>query len=448
MNWELSPTAAIRSITAYRDLDSHFGRDADNSPLLFVHTDDVYKQWQFSQEVQLSGSLADKRLTYVLGAYYFKEKGNNINRVVLPGAFGAAIGVPGAAFTIHSGGRIDNESYAGFGQASFKLTPTLSITGGVRYTDEKKAFLPDQFVEEARAAGIVFAGPGLLLDPLISSQRVSATFREWSPKASIEYKPTRDILGYFSFSTGFKSGGFVQRIFPGRYTGTPANPAIQTAPSFGPEKVEVYEVGVKLTALERRLRLNVAGFHTDYSDIQVTLLQGIAPSTQNGGQGSIDGFEAELTAVPVDGLDLSANVGYTDAGYDRRDSRVFLNPGNQLSLTNRFPNTSKLNASASASYGYRIASGAKLTAQGNWSYRSSYYLDAENNALLLQRAYSLFGASLTLDLDGGLSLQLVGRNLTNKHYLTGGNVDLSGIGYAEGTYAIPREWSISARYRF
>ena len=448
VSWQILPHAKLKSITAYRDLDSHFGRDADNSPLLFVHTDDIYKQWQFSEELQLAGTVADDRLSYVIGAYYFKEKGNNINRVALPGAFGAAIGVPGPAFTIHSGGRIDNESFAGFGQATFKLTPKLGITGGVRYTDENKAFLPDQFVEEARAAGIVFAGPGLLLDPLISSRRVSATFRQWSPRASVEYKPTKDILGYFSFSTGFKSGGFVQRIFPGRYTGTPANPMIQTAPSFGPEKVEVYEAGVKLTALDRRVRLNVAGFHTDYRDLQVTLLQGIAPSTQNGGKGSIDGFEAELTAAPADGLELSANLGYTDAGYDRLDPRVFLNPGNQLFLTNRFPNTSKVNASASAAYGFKVAPGAKLTLQGNWSYRSSYYLDAENNALLLQRAYSLFGTSLTLDLDSGLSLQLVGRNLADKRYLTGGNVDLSGLGYAEGTYAIPREWSITARYRF
>lgn len=446
--WEASDALTLKSISAYRDLDSFFGRDADNSPLLFVHTTDEYRQWQFSQELQLGGKLLDGRLNYVVGGYFFREKGNNINRVLLPGAFGGAIGVPGAAFTIHSGGRIDNESYAGFAQASFAIVENLNLTAGIRYTDEKKAFLPDQFVEEARVAGIRFAGPGLLLDPLISSARVETSFTEWSPKISLDYKFAPDFLAYASFSTGFKSGGFVQRIFPGRYTGTPAAFTLATAPSFGPETVEVYEAGVKLTALDRRLRVNLSGFHTDYSDIQVTLLEGIAPGTQNGGKASIDGFEAELQATPLPRVNLSASVGYTDAGYDSLDPRVFLNPGNQLQLSNRFPNTSLWNASATASWGGEIAPGTTLTAQGSWSYRSSYYLDAENNAPLLQRAYSTFGASLALEMRNGFGLQVTGRNLSDETYLTGGNVDLSGLGYAEGTYAIPREWSVTARYKF
>ena len=446
--WELSDAVTVKSITAYRNLDSEFGRDADNSPLLFVHTIDFYKQDQFSQELQVGGTAFDDRLTYVVGGYYFKEDGDNINLVALPGAFGGAIGVPGAAFTVHSGGSIDNESLAAFGQATFALTDALSITAGLRYTDETKGFTPDQFVEEARAAGIRFAGPGLLLDPLISSARVERNFKNWSPKAGVEYKLTSDVLAYFSYSTGFKSGGFVQRIFPGRYTGTPAAPTILTAPTFGPETVSVYEVGVKLAALDDRLRVTAAGFHTDYDDLQVTLLEGIAPVTQNGGQAEIDGFELEAQATPVAGLNLRGSVGYTNARYTELDPRVGLNPGNQLFLSNEFPNTSRWNASAAAAYAHPVGAGTTLTGQANWSYRSAYNLDAENNALLRQPGYSVFGASVTLELDSGFALQLTGRNLGDAKYLTGGNVDLSGLGYAEGTYVIPREWSVTGRYRF
>ena len=95
-----------------------------------------------------------------------------------------------------------------------------------------------------------------------------------------------------------------------------------------------------------------------------------------------------------------------------------------------------------------LGDSAKLSLHGDWSYRSASYLDAENNPTLHVGAYSLFAANATVELDNGVSVGIGGRNLGNRKYMTGGNDDLGGLGYAEGTFAAPREWYVTARYTF
>jgi iron complex outermembrane receptor protein len=289
-NWAITDNISLKSISAYRHFSSDFGRDSDSSPILYNSTTDNYGEAQVSQEFQLTGRSFADRLKWAAGLFYFNETGHDTNLVYIPGAFGSAIGVPpgdnlgASSFTIVSGGGSATTSYAAYGQGTYAITNALSLTFGLRYTSEDKTFSPNQYVQEARDAGISYAaGPGLLLDPLISSQTVKTTTNQTSPKVSLEYKFDRNILGYVSYSTGFKGGGFDQRIFPGRFYGTYGTPTFQlaTAPSYGPEKANVYEVGLKMTGFENRARLNLAAFHTDYDDIQVVLLSGIAPETSN-----------------------------------------------------------------------------------------------------------------------------------------------------------------------
>jgi len=430
--FELSDAVSLKSITAYRDLDSHFGRDADNSPILVVNTEDFYDQWQFSEEVQLAGKSFDDRLSWILGGYYLKEKGNNVNRVELNNAI---VGMDGTGkFTIHSGGLVDNESIAGFGQGSFHFTPAFSITAGLRYSDERKAFTPVQFVEEEPFRTII--------GPILPNVKKSVHFTDWAPKVSLEYKWTPDVLTYASFSTGFKSGGFVQRVFPPRVPAPGQDPR-DVIPSFAPEEVKVYEVGIKSTFADNRIRFNAAAFHTNYSSIQITVLDNIAPGTRNAGEGRINGFEAELTAVPASGLNLSFALGYTDAKY------TDLQPGVEVTKIDRFPNTSKWTANGAISYLIPVSDAMNLTLRGDWNYRSAYCLDAVNSPLICNDSVSVFGAGAILDfVDTGFSLQVNGTNLTDRQYLSGGNVDLGGLGYAEGTYAPPTRWSITGRYKF
>src|SRR5690606_36122178 len=108
-----------------------------------------------------------------------------------------------------------------------------------------------------------------------------------------------------SFSQGYKTGGWTTRL---------SNPLFE-APTFGEEKAESWEIGVKSTLIERRLQLNAAAFSTKYEGIQLNFQEGVSPTVQNAGDARIKGFEVELQAAPVDMFTVTASAGYLDATY-------------------------------------------------------------------------------------------------------------------------------------
>ena len=131
---------ALKSITAYRELESDFARDGDHSPHRIAQFEDTLDQEQFTQELQLIGT--HDRLDWILGLYYFSEEGDNVNTL---------------DFTVsnfRSGGAFDNTAWAAFAQATFDMTDRLHLTLGGRYTDEDKAFTPDQIIYQNYYAGI------------------------------------------------------------------------------------------------------------------------------------------------------------------------------------------------------------------------------------------------------------------------------------------------------
>ncbi|MEM1102967.1 MAG: TonB-dependent receptor, partial [Pseudomonadota bacterium] len=124
IDWDILDTFRIKSITAYRDTQGSFNRDADGSPFSITETFNFgYEHSQFSQELQFIGEAVDDRLQYIAGLYYFSEEGSDPIFVNLPDSFGDVF-QPVAD--------IDNKSYAAFAQATFDVTPDLSITAGVR----------------------------------------------------------------------------------------------------------------------------------------------------------------------------------------------------------------------------------------------------------------------------------------------------------------------------
>lgn len=127
---EVAPTVTVKSITGYRKLDWRSGTDGDGSPLNFEQLSFAMKQWQFSQEVQLLGSALDKRLNFVLGGYYFKEKGGLHDYVTF------AEGL----LQVDGPNALETENYAAFGQVDWRPIDLIGITVGGRYTHESKQF--------------------------------------------------------------------------------------------------------------------------------------------------------------------------------------------------------------------------------------------------------------------------------------------------------------------
>jgi iron complex outermembrane receptor protein len=144
IDWDLGPVQ-LKSITAYRHVSGDYARDGDHSPFTILHLADILKQHQFSQELQVLGNTADDKLKYVVGLYYFNENGNNINNLDF------------TPVTFRSGGKFATKSYAAFGQATWTPIPLIDLTFGLRYTKDKKSFLPDQEILVDKTGGALIA---------------------------------------------------------------------------------------------------------------------------------------------------------------------------------------------------------------------------------------------------------------------------------------------------
>lgn len=437
-------SATLKSITAYRDLKSRFYLDVDQSPRIIDETFNDYSQNQFSQEFQIAGQAFDDRLNYLVGLYYLKEKGVDRN---------------GLEFTIArflSGGSVDNDSYAAFAQATWKFTDRLNLTLGARYTSEKKRFTPDQVILQDNLGGNLlllsrcFVRPVPVLPPnptctadltlnpngnliLPNVQRVTKA-NEFTPAVTLDYKFSDDVLAYLSYSKGFKSGGFTQRVFP----------PLPEAPSFGPEFVNSYEIGLKTELFDRRVRFNTAAFYADYDDLQIIVADGIAPTVRNAGTARIKGFEAELEIAAGDRVRLQGGVGYTDAEY-----RTVSPLAAPVTVNSQLPNAPKWTATANVVIDAVKADWGGITLVGDWSFKSASHKEAINSPGTFQPAYSLFGASVTATLlDDRLQLSFGGTNLSDKRYILTGYDNIGAQGHIQVTPARPREWFLRAKFKY
>ncbi len=422
----------LKSITAYRDLESVFATDHDHSPLVIDHTANDYTHEQYSQEFQISGSLDN--LTWIAGLYYFEEEGTDINDVDF------SIG------SLQSGGSVDNDATAIFGQLTYDFTDALSVTLGLRKTKEDKMFLPDQFYKTdfVTPDGVLAAGSPQVLPGAIGKLDVNET----NYLLNISYRINEEIMVYASSSDGFKSGGFTQRL---------SGPPFIEPPAFQPEFVDVIEVGMKSELLDNRLRLNMAYFHTSYEDIQLNVLTPGLPNpfTLNAAEATIEGLEFELTAI-LGGLQINSALGYLDAGYDSASGGIVLNTvagpipvGTGLVNTNsKFVNAPEITFSFGLAHDFDIGPGV-LTPRLDWFYRSEVYNDAINTPLLVQGSYDTLNLGLRYeDHSETWSVQAGFTNVTDEEYLITGYSDLGAVGVTEGVYARGREFQVEGQWRF
>ncbi len=452
--WDLG-FATLKSITAYREMEGEFGRDGDGSPLPIIATDNSQDQDQLSQELQLFGSSFDERLDWVAGLYYFDEYGRDQNDVRLTsGLFNVleaipvqltgapcappflAPGCPGNPinplldldFDIFN--EIDITSVAAFAQATAHFTDRFSVTGGLRYTYEKKEY----FLEHRRVNSNTFIVPGTT---------VEASWNEPTPMFSVQYQWTDRLMTYFTYSEGFKSGGF---------NGRPT--VASEVEAYDPEFLVNHEVGIKSEWFDRRLRLNAAAFLYNYDDLQFTAVS-VDPASgslllvvDNVGEADVRGVELELLARPADGVDINAAVGYTDFEIVALDPSV-----TNVTLDTHMINTPKWTASAGVQYAWPVGASGQVRVRGDWNYQGSSYADILNTPELRREAHSIFNARITWVpssslLGGGWELSAFGTNLGDERVLANGIAAQDSFGTVEGFYNRPREWGITVRKSF
>jgi iron complex outermembrane receptor protein len=421
IDWNLGPVQ-LKSITAYRDLSGTFARDGDDSPLTVSQFYDSLRQQQFSQEFQLLGATPDKTLKYVAGLYYFYQQGDDINLLqFVPADF-------------QSGGDFGTKSYAAFGQATWTFWPKFDLTGGLRYTQDNKTFFPDQFITADLTPGqqLIAGSPNTPKTLILPHVQSSLSEGDLTPMLNLSWHATRDLMAYASYSQGFKSGGFDQRVFP----------PLAATPQYQSEKATTYELGIKSQFLDRRLTVNADIFDTEYSNLQVQVFTGVAPVTENAAAARIEGAELESKYAVGAGWFLEGSVGYLDPKYTKINSDA-----NEITLNSKFERISTWTLNGSLSKSVEFGDGSELSARADASYRTGFYMDALNSPELYQKAYALLNASVSYTfLQKKLTITLGGTNITSTHYSETGIYDTS-FGSYENLFARPGEWYLRLKYK-
>ncbi len=446
LDFELSDNAALKSISAYRHLDWDVGMDLDNSPLNFLHTSFTTDQWQFSQEVQLTGSALDGRINYVFGGYYFVEEGDLHDYVTFAEGL---LQVDGPNY-------LKTTNYAGFGQIDFKVTDWLTVTAGGRYTHEKKLFegaqsdrnglnykIAQQFgdpdcmsiaptiSEDCRIAQ-GFPVPGQPLRYYIEGIQTKK-FNNFSPKVSIQVFPADGVMVYGSYSEGYRTGGWTTRL---------SNP-LPVAPDFDEETATSWEGGLKSTLFDNSVLFNVAAFTTKYEGIQLNFQQGVSPTIQNAGDARIKGLEVETVYAPGGGLSINASVGLIDAEYIDvlGPAQVAPNPLQAGVIPGAdLPKTPDFKFNVSPRYEFNMGNGAIVTLLADYTHTSSMWNDTERTFLLQRPSTDILNLSASYEEPNGRwNVTVGGTNITDERYLTTGQAQIAG-GQIYGTYSRPAEW--------
>jgi iron complex outermembrane receptor protein len=311
-----------------------------------------------SQELQLTGTALDEKLSYVLGGFYFKEKAETLGPQRFFGLFGPFGNYYQSDYGSHT------EAYAVYTQLDYKLSDALKLTLGGRYTHEKKD------IRRYFAAG----SPLVTVVDLPYGGVPDATYNNFSPAATLSYAFDRKINVYARFARGFKSGGFNGETNVFFDPAAPANCPMgltELCQPYRPEKVDSYEVGFKSKLLDNRLIFNVAAFYDKHKDIQLSIFTaaGAASSVvRNAASARISGLEIEAVAKPSDAITVnlalatlsSKYLSYIDGGVDVANNRAF-------------PHTPKYTASVGLDWRVIEGDWGKFSLNGDLNFVSSYF---------------------------------------------------------------------------
>jgi iron complex outermembrane receptor protein len=426
----------------------------------------------FSQELRLA-SRRTNSLQWLAGLYYGRE---SVHAVVqyhffdgYPGSFVTPGGQQLYGFDEYNNFDQLKDSRAAFLNATFHVTPTVSLRAGVRYTKDKieitnfyaleggltlpsAGYAPSggttlwtqtiPYVPTASYIGYsnVLVPPGGVNAPLEHDNNNT------SGKVGIDWKPNDEALIYATFSQGYRGAAFNGQAFNA--------PAELTFAQ--PEKLDAYEVGSKLEFWQRRASLDLAVFHYNYRNQQFLDTfalpggQGTGLRTVNAPKSRVDGAEAEFRAKATEALELSGGLGFLNAKYQELELHGVDLSGNQLIQAPRVSGSLALN--------WRFlqldAGDLRLTLDGNWYSRQ--YFDAQNTQRVSQGAYAIANGRLSFAGKrgpmSGFDFGVWVKNLADRQYIQYAiaqrDPSEGGLGFDYGLVGEPRTFGADIRYRF
>ena len=411
-----------KSVTAWRKSNTETNIDFDTLPNKITDVAATYRDHQFSQEFQGNYDSAGS-FHAVTGVYYFRgTAAGRVKNNFLNAIFG------------DTGGSVDTDSIAVYGDGTWDLSDALSLSGGLRYTREKKtADVLNLSYKDATFTQITGTAADF---------HDSVTASNISPRVSLDYRLDPNVMLYASASRGFKSGGFNIRA---NAVAVPAS-----AKPFKDESVDAYEVGSKMNFLDDRLFINTALFYNRYKDVQLSVFTsytqangqpGFFGDFTNAGKAHVSGAEVEVAFKPSEHWTLSGNAAVLNPKYDE-----YITSGVNVAKLQRFTNAPAFQSGVNVQYDTRLGAG-DLTARVGARYQTKVYPTTDLSPAIMQNEYALLDASVVWDVDGPWSFALNGTNLTNREYRTTG-YNIPSLGVLTGFYGAPRQVSVTAMYQF
>jgi len=347
-DWDINDELNFKSITAGRNTEGGEVNELDAMGIALLGRTNFLGDGAnqrntdaYSQEFQLAGNAFDEKLDYVVGVYGFHEETDQGAASSPTGPFFNALNLPTTAFYLSNLTELlaKNSSASAFSQADWHFDEYWTLTLGARYTWEERRLTRNFKVPDVKTLAttgdavntfntfyLFPSGPGTfnpnhayitalvngVPDPLANqTQRYDQS--KVTPMASIQR--TFDGIGfmdfgnaYFTVANGFLSGGLTDTV----------NTVTGLMGEYDPEEVWNYETGFKMDAWDRKLRLNTALFYTDYKDRQLTTIRispegRIAGALINAESSYISGIEFEAIVIPVENLQLTANVTFNES---------------------------------------------------------------------------------------------------------------------------------------
>lgn len=435
LEWDFGP-AALKSSTSYYHSRRRSISDWDDSPLDFIALDTGDKGNQFTQELTLISNPGGK-LDYIFGLYLYNF--NNDNRVVVdigeidgsrPGPFF------GSDLFLDVEDTLRLRSRAVYGQFTYHFSDALRLTGGLRYTWDRKSS------SSLLHPPVVGSPPAAPPPAFRLAFDIHKKWQEPTGKIGLDYELGRDNMIYALYSHGYKAGAI--------------NPQDPDKPSTNKELVDSWEVGSKNYFLDRMLQFNISAFYAKYKDVQINVFPVTSAILVNVPGGTAKGIEADFIVEPSANFRVDGSFGYVDSRYKHFVTGNPAVPTGPTSLRqdqiggNSLINTPKYSVSAGAQYRLDTSAGS-FTLRADHSFRSRVNFDIFGNADMQQKAYSKTDLRLTWRSPSeNLSAQIFVQNIENSDVkvtmLRPGGILGADVPFA--AYAPPRTFGATLGFNF
>lgn len=419
-NWNVDfGNGTVTGILTYREVDEESDGDLDGgtevpgvgAPDVFeFHTGAKIRQDQASAELRYAGSFMDDKLALTTGGYYFTQ---NIDMAAYRDLDGTAIGGSKTPrFTY--GGSLDHKTWGVFANGDYQLADNILVSLGMRYTyEEKEVEAAGAFVATNSLPGLGVALGGCVFEPQIQCAPDfidDDDWSNWTPRVAVQYYLNDNSHMYFSWSKGFRSGGYNMRL---------TSPSQRPGP-WDEERQDTFELGLKSEWNDGRVRLNVAMFLNQVRDmIRETIFNdpsnpgNAIQAIRNSADADITGVEMDLNWLATDNLLLFINVGYLDGEY--KDVNDDLDRSGTVDANDKklvLPRLSRWTGSVGANYDIPVDAGL-ISSRIGYSHRTAGFFSDSNVDDLSSHDELTAGLSFTTN-DGKWKASLYGKNLLDQ----------------------------------